>query len=76
MTSQTATKSLGEKYLDADFDAWVEGLLAKHRVPGLSLAVVDNGNTVAKVGAHIQTTCTLSSRLTHSSLGLWLCTAA
>ncbi|KIW45831.1 uncharacterized protein PV06_01542 [Exophiala oligosperma] len=36
------------KYFDADFDAWVQALLEKHHVPGISIGVVDEGRVFTK----------------------------
>lgn len=38
-------------YLNEDFSKLVELLLEKHHVPGISIAVVDNGKIHAKVSA-------------------------
>ena len=38
-----------EPLFDTTFDAFVEATLQKWHVPGLSIAVVDNGKTVSKV---------------------------
>lgn len=37
------------KYFDADFDAFVQALLEKHHVPGMSIGVVDEGKVFTKV---------------------------
>lgn len=37
------------KYFDAEFDAFVQGLLEKHHVPGMSIGVVDGEQVFTKV---------------------------
>ena len=36
-----------QRYLDDDFEQWLEGLLEKHHVPGMSVAVVNFGEVEA-----------------------------
>ena len=44
-----AITSEGEPLFDDDFDVFVEATLHKRHVPGLSVAVVDNGKIISKV---------------------------
>jgi len=40
----------GQKWLTPEFDQFVTKLMDKYKVPGLSIAIVDGDETLAKVG--------------------------
>lgn len=51
------------KYLDHELDALVESLLSEYHVPGLSIAVVDNGSVETKVSAQDKIHSTTNNRV-------------
>jgi CubicO group peptidase (beta-lactamase class C family) len=48
-TSQDRSSKCDIELMDDEFTAYVESLLQEYHVPGISIAIVDNGKVSAKV---------------------------